>query len=92
MYIIFGGNTKLINFDLTNKIGSCYPQGYNNSFPERHPNATENDTRQTIHDRFNHQINAFTVSKDEWNTKEDTGKSLNNALHILQCAKRHLSE
>ena len=24
----------------------------------------------------------FTVSKDEWNTKEDTGKSLKNALHI----------
>jgi len=36
----------------------------------------------------NHQ---FTVSKDEWNTKEDTGKSLKNALHILQHAKRHLS-
>jgi len=26
----------------------------------------------------------FTVSKDERNTKEDTGKSLKNALHILQ--------
>jgi len=33
----------------------------------------------------------FTVSKDEWNTKEDTGKSLKNTLHILWCAKRHLS-
>jgi len=33
----------------------------------------------------------FTVSKDEWNTKEDTGKSLKNALHVLRCAKRHLS-
>ena len=32
----------------------------------------------------------FTVSKDEWNTKEDTGKSLKNTLHILQYAKRHL--
>jgi len=30
------------------------------------------------------------VSKDEWNTK-DTGKSLKNALHVLRCAKRHLS-
>ena len=28
----------------------------------------------------------FTVSKDEWNTKEDTGKSL-KTLHILQYAK-----
>jgi len=32
----------------------------------------------------------FTVSKDEWNTKEDTGKSLKNALHVLRHAKRHL--
>ena len=24
----------------------------------------------------------FTVSKDEWNTKENTGKSLKNALHV----------
>jgi len=39
----------------------------------------------------NHQINAFIVSKDKWNTKEDTGKSLKNALDILQYAKRHLS-
>ena len=37
----------------------------------------------------NHQIN---VSKDEWSTKEDTGKSLKNALDILQYAKRHLSD
>jgi len=33
----------------------------------------------------------FTVSEDEWNAKEDTGKSLKNALHVLQYAKRHLS-
>ena len=33
----------------------------------------------------------FTVSKDEWNTKEGTGKSLKNTLHALRCAKRHLS-
>ena len=33
----------------------------------------------------------FTVSKDEWDTKEDTGKSMNNALYILRYAKRHLS-
>jgi len=28
----------------------------------------------------------FTVSKDEWNTKEDTGKSLKNTLHVLRYA------
>jgi len=29
------------------------------------------------------KIMLFTVSKDEWNTKEDTGKSLKNALDVL---------
>ena len=29
----------------------------------------------------------FTVSKDEWNTKEDSGKSLKNVLDILRYAK-----
>ena len=33
----------------------------------------------------------LTVSKDEWNIKEGTGKSLKNALHVLQYAKRHHS-
>ena len=32
----------------------------------------------------------FAVSKDKWDTKEDTGKSMNNALYVLQYAKRHL--
>jgi len=29
----------------------------------------------------------FTVSNDEWNTKEDSGKSLKNVLDILRYAK-----
>ena len=33
----------------------------------------------------------FAVSKDEWDTKEDTGKSMKNALYILWYAKRHQS-
>ena len=33
----------------------------------------------------------FAVSKDEWDTTEDTGKSMKNALYILRYAKRHLS-
>jgi len=33
----------------------------------------------------------FTVSKDEWNTKEDTSKSLKNALDVPWYAKRDLS-
>ena len=33
----------------------------------------------------------FAVSKDEWDTKEDTGKSMKNALYIVQYAQRYLS-
>ena len=37
------------------------------------------------------KLTPFPVSKDEWDTKEDTGKSMKNALYILRYAKRHLS-
>ena len=37
------------------------------------------------------KLTPFAVSKDEWDTKEDTGKSIKNALHILRYAKRHVS-
>ena len=33
----------------------------------------------------------FAVSKDEWDTKKDTGKSVKNVLYILWYAKRHMS-
>ena len=33
------------------------------------------------------KLTPFTVSKDEWNTKEDTGKSLKNTLTVLRYAK-----
>lgn len=36
------------------------------------------------------RLTLFTISKDEWNTKEDTGKSMKNALYVLRYAKRHL--
>ena len=32
------------------------------------------------------------VNKDEWDRKEDTGKSMKNALYVLRYAKRHLSD
>ena len=32
----------------------------------------------------------FPVSKDEWDTKEDTGKSMKNALYILWYVKWHV--
>jgi len=31
------------------------------------------------------------VNKDEWDTKEDPGKSMKNALHVQRHGKRHLS-
>ena len=33
----------------------------------------------------------FAVSKDEWDTKEETGESIKNALYVLWYAKRHMS-
>jgi len=35
----------------------------------------------------NHQIN---TCKDEWNTKQGTGKSMKSALYIVWYAKGHL--
>ena len=32
----------------------------------------------------------FAVRKDEWDTKEDTGKSMKKALYVLRYAQRHL--
>jgi len=31
-----------------------------------------------------------TLSKDEWDTKEGSGKSMKNALYVQQYGKRHL--
>jgi len=31
------------------------------------------------------------MSKDGWDTKEGTGKSMKNALHVQQYGKRYLS-
>jgi len=33
----------------------------------------------------------FVVNKDEWDTKEDTGKSMKNAFYVQWYGKRHLS-
>ena len=46
-------------------------------FEEKPSHATANST-------------LFAVSKDEWDTKEDTGKSMKNTLYVLWYAKRHL--
>ena len=36
------------------------------------------------------KLTLFAVSKDEWDRKENTGKSMKNALYVLRYAKRHL--
>jgi len=36
------------------------------------------------------KIDTFVVKKDEWDTKEDIGKSMKNALHVQRYGKRHL--
>ena len=38
-----------------------------------------------------HQINTFTDSKYEWNTKENTLTSIKNVFYVLWYAKRHHS-
>jgi len=37
------------------------------------------------------KLTLFAASKDEWDTKQDVGKSMRNALYALRYAKRHLT-
>ena len=37
------------------------------------------------------KLTPFTVSINEWDKNEDIGKFMNNALCVLQYAKRHVS-
>ena len=37
------------------------------------------------------KLTLFAVSKDEWDTKEDTGKSMKNALYVLRCMPKGTS-
>ena len=37
------------------------------------------------------KLTPFDISKDKWDIKEDTGKSMKNALYVLLYAKRHVS-
>jgi len=40
--------------------------------------------------RAYHKLILFMESKDEWDAKEDTGKSMKNALHVQWYGKRYL--
>ena len=49
--IVFNGNDSvLIDYDLIAKVGTVYPQGYNNKFKERHPDAASGWKRMKSHD------------------------------------------
>ena len=37
------------------------------------------------------KLTLYAASKDEWDIKEETGKSMKNALYVLWYAKRHFS-
>ena len=70
----------------------------NQELPEKHLcNKSSHDEKyglflitQRKASRATTELMLFTVSKDEWNTNEDTSKSLKNTLHILHYDKRHL--
>ena len=36
-----------------------------------------------------HELTCIAVSKDKWDRKEDTGKSMKHALYIMRYTKRH---
>jgi len=43
------------------------------------------------HHKLTIKSTLFAVSKNEWDAKENAGKSMKNALYTLQHAKRHLA-
>jgi len=36
---------------------------------------------------YYHQLNTFAINKDEWDSKDDTGKSMKNKLYVLPMPK-----
>ena len=50
----------------------------------------KNDENLCYERKPSHATAKVTVSKDEWCTKEDTGKSMKNALYLLRYAKAPL--
>jgi len=38
------------------------------------------------------KLTLFTVNKDEWDTKEGSGKSKKNVLYVQRYGKRYLSD
>ena len=74
-----------MNQDLVKK--QLYNQGSHCEKYRQFPLRMQRKPSHTI----SHQINTLAVSEDEWNTKEDTGKSMKNTYYILWYTKRHIS-
>ena len=52
-----------------------------------HYENTDNFCYEGKPSRATAKLTLFAVSKDEWDTKENTGKSMKNALYVLRYAK-----
>jgi len=72
-------NQKLFEKHLCNK--STHYEKYGQFFVTQRKPSHAKKLRTTI------KSTLFIISKDEWNTKEDTGKSLKNTLYILSVPK-----
>ena len=68
--------SKAVSKHLSNQ-GSYYEKTLMISITQRKPSCATTESM------------LFTFIKDEWNTKENTGKSLKNDMHVLQYTKRH---
>ena len=68
------GQSKVIDFDLAEKVGVPYPDGYNSTLRERHPDATAGSPRQICHDRYS--LMYIIRTKLQCSVKEDESKTL----------------
>jgi len=66
-------------------------QLFQNNLSSYYENHERFSLRMEAHHVPTTKSTAFVVSKDEWDTKEGTGKSMKNALYVQQYGKRHLS-
>ena len=96
-----------INYDLKSEVSimvflsamfNPFHSSTNQEMFEKHP-AIKIATMENMDDfrfegmpsRATAKLTLFAVSKDEWDTKEDTGKSMKNTLYVLRYARRYLS-
>ena len=84
--------TSTHNHSNSTKIGPGYMHMHKNAMALKYQyTATRLIDTQRKPSHAATKLMFFTVSKDEWNTKEESGKSLKNALDVLRYANKHLS-